>query len=666
MLEVRNPLILLRKYPALYVRRAEYQLWIMQLHKLLEETAQAQMNNLPEERIEELVLHFLSHCLETSFQKVDPGLYTHKKGRRKPLALLVVHPDKRQEMISRRELKRKVFIQLLQYCAQLSPRQFPAHVLITNVYEWYLFDGAELQQLLEKYPLPTELKAEEISAKESRPLVEKYLQRHQKVFIQALTPWNWNLYGLTDVLQDQPQEVVERLLSSFSLLKEVIGQEEWERRFSELPEKGDSASSVSLPVLEKLVARFTELNIGSDYQENLQKTISLINWNLQQSWIVEEADPQPTDAGRIARTFLKDENDRKALLPNGEHHAYFRTHIEDAIREYLRKHYSAWKERIRKQEDAFLLSRKESNEAWKLLREMKVGNPDMRNGYLLRTFVHTLVHFMAKYGVLRLPGGAFVREGELWWDGTNWHIHASAERQTILRKALYQQLCYTYTQQIFGVTEQPKLKARFGLVIWMDLLAQARYLKAEKPANTLSIWEIALKHLYVKTALPYRINLSMKVAKVRELQSYTPESGQLEWRTAIPELWNEDASFKGFDLILTQPAPKGFSGINKEDKSILKLRYDSYAAQGNQASCMVELGLSLLRDGGSVMSILPSRLWTGLNHQRFQDFLDKWEHEIEEIPVEEGKRKDQCLLLLHPVKALDPTTSKNQGLLFQQ
>ncbi|MEM7514357.1 MAG: hypothetical protein AAF388_25750, partial [Bacteroidota bacterium] len=102
------------------------------------------------------------------------------------------------------------------------------------------------------------------------------------------------------------------------------------------------------------------------------------------------------------------------------------------------------------------------------------------------------------------------------------------------------------------------------------------------------------------------------------------------------------------------------------DKSILKLRYDSYAAQGNQASCMVELGLSLLRESGSVMSILPSRLWTGLNHQRFQDFLDKWEHEIEEIPVEEGKRKDQCLLLLHPVKALDPTTSKNQGLLFQQ
>ncbi|MEL6192630.1 MAG: hypothetical protein AAFR66_11295 [Bacteroidota bacterium] len=666
MLEVRNPLTLLRKYPALYVRRAEYQLWIMQLHKLLEETAQAQMNNLPKERIEELVLHFLSHCLESSFQKVDQSLYTHKKGRRKPLVLLVVHPDKRQEMISRRELKRKVFIQLLQYCAQLNARQFPAKILITNVYEWYLFDEARLQHLLEKYSLPVELQAQAISEKESRLLLEKYLQRHQKVFLQALTPWNWNLYGLTDVLQEQPQEVVERLLSSFSLLKEAIGQEEWERRFSDLPEKGGSAPSVSLPVLEKVLARFTELNIEADYQESIQRTFSLITWHPQQAWIIEETDPQPIDAGRIARTFLKDENDRKALLPVDEQHAYIRTHIEDAIREYLRKHHSAWKERIRKPEDAFLLSRKESNEAWKLLREMKVGNPDMRNGYLLRTFVHTLVHFMAKYGVLRLPGGAFVREGELWWDGTNWHIHASAERQTILRKALYQQLCYTYTQQIFGVTEQPKVRARFGLVIWMDLWTQARYLKAEKPTNTLSVWQVALKHLYVKTSLPYRINLSMKAAKVRELQSYTPKSGQLEWRTAIPELWNEDASFKGFDLILTQPTPKGFVDVGKEDKSILKLRYDSYAAQGNQASCMVELGLSLLRESGSVMSILPSRLWTGLNHQRFQDFLEKWEHEIEEILVEEGKRKDQCLLLLHPVKALDPTTSKNQGLLFQQ
>ncbi|MEM9936909.1 MAG: hypothetical protein AAF824_24990, partial [Bacteroidota bacterium] len=60
------------------------------------------------------------------------------------------------------------------------------------------------------------------------------------------------------------------------------------------------------------------------------------------------------------------------------------------------------------------------------------------------------------------------------------------------------------------------------------------------------------------------------------------------------------------------------------------------------------------------------RLWTSMAHQRFQDYLEKWVHEVEEIPEEQGTRKDLCLLLLTHEKVKNPAGSRNQGLLFRQ
>ncbi|MEM9934896.1 MAG: hypothetical protein AAF824_14820 [Bacteroidota bacterium] len=668
MLEVQTPMVLLREYPTLYVRQPEYQFWIIQLHKLLEETAEAQMQKLPGEKIEDLLTHFLIHTLDISFLSLGKGQFLYKKGRATSVLLQLVHPDNRGDMISRRELQRTSFIQLLHTVSSLTLKQFPAYFLITNVYEWYLIDGRQLRSIFRLHPLPTfEASAEE---REGYQAINKWLGRHLKTFYDTLRPWNWNLYGFTDILQEQHREVPERLLSSFSLLKNSFGIQKLTPGFPSEEAlcggHGPKGSRLSSPLFIKELATLDEIGIHRDLLPLFKHAHMFTSWHSSADWVIGQDIPHPVDGGRLSIDFMRRYVKDKALLPEGKQHTYFRLHIEDAILEYMKTHHSVWEERVKRPQDTFLLSRKESNEALQLLRDIRVCDLDIRNAYLLRTFVHSLIHLMATYGLLRLPGGAFVREGELWWDGINWQINASQERQFIIRKALYKQLCYTYTQQVVGICRGGESHLIMRMLIWIDLCEQAKHLPSEKASAILRIWEVACKHLFQKSALPYRIHLGMGIDKVRELQSYTPDGGQMEWRVALPELWDDESQFKGFDIVLSQPAPLSCTSLDKEEKTILKLRYDAYAAQGNQACCMVELGQQLTHQTGSTLAVLPARLWTSMAHQRFQDYLDKWVHEVEEIPEEQGTRKDLCLLLLTHEKVKNPAGSRNQGLLFRQ
>lgn len=101
--------------------------------------------------------------------------------------------------------------------------------------------------------------------------------------------------------------------------------------------------------------------------------------------------------------------------------------------------------------------------------------------------------------------------------------------------------------------------------------------------------------------------------KKREKEENNPiYSNSFEWRLEFPEVLTDDWSFKGFDLVIGNP-PYIFArgkSFSQTEKNYYTSRYKTAEYQLNTYHLFIELGYSLLREGGTLGYIVPNSMLT--------------------------------------------------------
>lgn len=116
----------------------------------------------------------------------------------------------------------------------------------------------------------------------------------------------------------------------------------------------------------------------------------------------------------------------------------------------------------------------------------------------------------------------------------------------------------------------------------------------------------------------------IKLEKKKEKEENNPiYKNSFEWRLEFPEVLSDDWSFKGFDLIIGNPPyifarGKSFSQI---EKKYYTTRYKTAEYQVNTYHLFIELGYSLLREGGTLGYIVPNSLLTIQTNMGLRKYL---------------------------------------------
>ncbi len=197
------------------------QRFVMQLAGMLNKTDQAQSKEADQMEYV-LILHEFFEAIfgnkqvgsrsNGSFKHLEVVAYHDASAK---VIGLLVPPDQRISMISRKQLKKEVFFQAIQsYLAEyfLHENQQLNHILITNLLEWYVFDVKDLQKWLceirsEEGSLWEDLQLSSRQYEDWRAIIENYWSKISEKLPASCV----NLYGLHQQLKTPDEAFRERL-----------------------------------------------------------------------------------------------------------------------------------------------------------------------------------------------------------------------------------------------------------------------------------------------------------------------------------------------------------------------------------------------------------------------------------------------------------------------
>lgn len=205
-----------------------YQQFVMQLSGLVEKTDRALAEEWSQDACEQVVTTFFQHLLGAervgwrapiAHRHGEVALY---QGKHLAALVLVVPPWDRKRMISRRAYQQAVFVHMLLRLLWLGIQENrrPLHLIITNLQEWYAFEGATLTTALQA-PLAEDEPSlwEQVLACREEPEVWPSLIRDWQKQPPSLGCTFISLFGLQQPLQESleaPQEKLLGLLAWFS------------------------------------------------------------------------------------------------------------------------------------------------------------------------------------------------------------------------------------------------------------------------------------------------------------------------------------------------------------------------------------------------------------------------------------------------------------------
>ncbi|EON79023.1 putative type IIS restriction/modification enzyme [Lunatimonas lonarensis] len=123
-----------------------------------------------------------------------------------------------------------------------------------------------------------------------------------------------------------------------------------------------------------------------------------------------------------------------------------------------------------------------------------------------------------------------------------------------------------------------------------------------------AIFEASAKEKKVRQAKIEKVSaeLNKLEMQIEEIKANRIYENAFEWRFEFPEVLNEEGDFVGFDLIIGNPPyirQEEFSHL----KPYLKERFQTFAGTADLYVYFVELGMTLLKDAGDFIFIIPNK-----------------------------------------------------------
>jgi len=204
----------------------EYQQFIISLSGLLSQTDEAMSAEAQPSSFRQITLAFLQARLGAECV----GLCSHLHWRQQhivawennqlSLICMPLSPLDRAAMISRSKLDKEVFWQMLLaflYHYHLDGQQNIKHLIITNMYEWYVFDTRALVKWLKHAEGTEESIWKVIESNLSEPASWKHVLK-QQLPIASIPFTCFNLYGLQEQLKTDEEQDMNRLIGLQKLL----------------------------------------------------------------------------------------------------------------------------------------------------------------------------------------------------------------------------------------------------------------------------------------------------------------------------------------------------------------------------------------------------------------------------------------------------------------
>ena len=125
-----------------------------------------------------------------------------------------------------------------------------------------------------------------------------------------------------------------------------------------------------------------------------------------------------------------------------------------------------------------------------------------------------------------------------------------------------------------------------------------------------------------------RISLLEKEIKALNLQIEEIKSNKMylnafEWRIEFPELLDDDGNFMGFDCIVGNPPYIQLQKMGGDSKTLEKIGYQTYNKSGDICALFYELGVSLLKENGSLLYITTNTWMRTQYGENLRSFLLK-------------------------------------------
>ena len=125
-----------------------------------------------------------------------------------------------------------------------------------------------------------------------------------------------------------------------------------------------------------------------------------------------------------------------------------------------------------------------------------------------------------------------------------------------------------------------------------------------------------------------RISLLEKEIKALNLQIEEIKSNKMylnafEWRIEFPELLDDDGNFMGFDCIVGNPPYIQLQKMGDDSKILEKIGYQAYNKSGDICALFYELGVSLLKENGSLLYITTNTWMRTQYGENLRSFLLK-------------------------------------------
>ncbi len=136
-------------------------------------------------------------------------------------------------------------------------------------------------------------------------------------------------------------------------------------------------------------------------------------------------------------------------------------------------------------------------------------------------------------------------------------------------------------------------------------------------------------------------------AEIEAIKSNKIFENAFEWRFEFPEVLNDEGEFLGFDAILGNP-PYIRQEELTEIKPYLAAKYNTYAGTADIYIYFVELGLSILKQNGEFIYILPNKWMRAGYGTKMRDFIKKQNIkriiDFGDLPVFEEATTYPCIL----------------------
>jgi hypothetical protein len=144
-------------------------------------------------------------------------------------------------------------------------------------------------------------------------------------------------------------------------------------------------------------------------------------------------------------------------------------------------------------------------------------------------------------------------------------------------------------------------------------------------------------------------------AEIREIKENKIYENAFEWRFEFPEVLDDHGDYVGFDVVIGNPPY-----IRQEEltdfKSYLETNYTTYAGMADLYVYFVERGLSLLRNNGKFIYILPNKWMRAGYGAKLRSYLLRLQIEkivdFGDLPVFEEATTYPCIIQIgkHPIK----------------